>query len=64
MTVHMSEAELARDPHGALAKVRQGVEIVIEDEHEPIAVLKPSRPVGRPISEVIAELKARGSDAV
>ena len=29
-TVHMSEAEVARDLHAVLAKVQQGVEVVIE----------------------------------
>lgn len=28
-TVHMSEAEVARDLHAALARVQQGIEIVI-----------------------------------
>ncbi len=63
-TVHMSEAELARDLHAALAKVQQGVEIVIEQDHRPVAVLKASKPTGRRISEVVADLKARGSSAV
>lgn len=63
-TVHMSEAELARDLHAVLAKVRQGVEIVIEQDHRPIAVLKPSPPVGRMISEIVADLKARRSNAL
>jgi antitoxin (DNA-binding transcriptional repressor) of toxin-antitoxin stability system len=63
-TVHMSEAEVARDLHAVLAKVQQGVEIVIEQDHRPIAVLKPSPPVGRMISEIVADLKARGSNAV
>jgi len=59
-TVHMSEAELARDLHAALAKVRQGVEIVIEQDHRPVAVLKPSAPTrpGRKLSECIAMAKA------
>lgn len=48
-TVHMSEAEVARDLH-ALAKMQQGVEIVIEQDHRPVAVLKPSKPAGRMIS--------------
>lgn len=59
-TLHMSEAEIARDLHAALAKVQQGVEIVIEQDHRPIAVLKPSastRP-GRKLSECIALAKA------
>ena len=59
-TVHMSEAEVARDLHAALAKVQQGVEIVIEQDHRPVAVLKPStsaRP-GRKLSECIALAQA------
>jgi antitoxin (DNA-binding transcriptional repressor) of toxin-antitoxin stability system len=62
--VHMTEAELARDLHAVLEQVRQGAEIVIEQDHRPVAVLKPSQPVGRMISEIIADLKARGSQAV
>jgi hypothetical protein len=38
--------------------------IIIEEDHRPIAVIKPSTPAGRSISAVIAELKARGSTAV
>ena len=59
-TVHMSEAEVARDLHAVLAKVQQGVEIVIEQDHRPVAVLKPSastRP-GRKLSECIELAKA------
>ena len=63
-TVHMSEAEVALDLHAVLAKVQQGVEIVIEQDHRPVAVLKSSLPVGRMISEIVADLKARGSSAV
>ncbi len=63
-TVHMSEAEVARDLHAVLAKVQQGVEIVIEQDHRPVAVLKSSKPVGRMISEIVADLKARESNAV
>jgi antitoxin (DNA-binding transcriptional repressor) of toxin-antitoxin stability system len=63
-TVRMSEAEVARDLHAALAKVQQGVEIVIEQDHRPVAVLKPSKPAGRMISDIVADLKARGSHAV
>lgn len=60
----MSEVELARDLHLVLAKVQQGLEVVIEQDHQPIAVIRPSAPVGRKISNVIADLKARGSNAV
>jgi antitoxin (DNA-binding transcriptional repressor) of toxin-antitoxin stability system len=62
--VHMSEAEVVKDIAAVLAKVRQGSEIVIEQGNRPVAVIKPSKPAGRLISEVIADLKARGSDAI
>jgi hypothetical protein len=59
-TVHMSEAEVARDLHSVLAKVKQGVEIVIEQDHRPIAVLRPSGfgSPGRTLKECIALAKA------
>ena len=60
----MSEAEVARDLHAVLARVREGVEIVIEQDNRPVAVLRQSKPTGRMISEVVADLKARGSTAV
>ncbi len=50
MTVHVTEAELARDVHALLAKVRQGVEV--------------PQVKGRRISEVIAALQANGANAV
>ncbi len=62
-TVHLSEAEVARDLHAVLAKVRQGLEVVIEQNHRPVAILKASQPGGRLISEIVADLKARGSNA-
>jgi antitoxin (DNA-binding transcriptional repressor) of toxin-antitoxin stability system len=63
-TVHMSEAEVVKDIAAVLAKVRQGVEVVIEQDHRAVAVIKPSKLGGRMISEVIADLKARGLCAV
>jgi antitoxin (DNA-binding transcriptional repressor) of toxin-antitoxin stability system len=60
----MTEAELARDLHTVLEKVRQGVEVVIERDSRPVAVLKAPTVKGRMISEILADLKARGSSAV
>ena len=37
--VHMTEAELARDLHAVLEKVRQGVEIVVDRNDQPVAVI-------------------------
>lgn len=59
----MSEAELARDLRAVLERVRQGVEVVIEQGHTPVAVLKPPAVTGRLLSEIVADLKARGSTA-
>ena len=53
-----------RNVHAVLEKVRQGVEFVVEQEHRPVAVIKASKPAGRLISDVLADLKARGSTAV
>ena len=62
--VRMSDAEVARDLHAVLAKLQQGVEVVIEENRRPVAVLKSSKPAGRMISEIVADLKARSSNAV
>ena len=57
----MTEAEVARDLHGVLAKVQEGVEIVVEQDNRPIAVIRQAFPKGRLLSECIALAKARGS---
>jgi antitoxin (DNA-binding transcriptional repressor) of toxin-antitoxin stability system len=64
MTLRITEAELARDIHAVLEKVRQGVEVVIEQDTRPVAVIKAPVVNGRKISEVIAALEASGAHAV
>jgi antitoxin (DNA-binding transcriptional repressor) of toxin-antitoxin stability system len=61
--LHMTEAEVVKDIAAVLAQVRKGVEVVVEQDHRAVAVIKPPAPAGRMISEVIADLKARGSSA-
>ena len=63
-TVRITEAELARDVHAVLEKVQQGVEVIVEQNHRPVAVIKASQPAGRKISEVIAALEASGANAI
>ncbi len=60
----MSEAELARDLHTVLEKVRQGIEVVIEQDSCPVAVIKAPVIRGRKISEVIEALEDNGANAV
>lgn len=64
MTVRLTEAELARDIHAVLARVREGVEIVVEQDHHPVAVIRSPLVKGRKISEVIAALETAGANAV
>jgi antitoxin (DNA-binding transcriptional repressor) of toxin-antitoxin stability system len=61
MTVRITEAELARDIHAVLAKVREGVEVIVEHDHRPVAVIKTPQSTGRLLSECIALAEARGS---
>ena len=63
-TVHMTESEVARDLHAVLAKVQQGLEVVVEQDHQPVAVIRPALPKGRLLSECIALAEARGTTAI
>ncbi len=63
-TVRISEAEAADNFRSLLAIVREGAEVVIEENHRPIAVVRSAEePFGRSLSEAIEILKARGSNA-
>ena len=57
-TVRIAEAELARDIHAVLAKVQEGVEVIVERDHRPVAVIKTPQGPGRKISECIALARA------
>ena len=52
-TVPMSEAEVARDLHAVLEQVRQGVEVVIEQDHRAVAVIRAEHRSGRPVAEIL-----------
>ena len=56
-TIHISEAEAARDFRGLLARVREGAEVVIGSEANPVAVIRTAAPPRRSISECIALAK-------
>ena len=58
VTVRITEAELARDIQAVLAKVQEGVEVIVEQDHRPVAVIKAPQGPGRKISECIALAKA------
>jgi antitoxin (DNA-binding transcriptional repressor) of toxin-antitoxin stability system len=62
MAVHLTEAELARDLHAVLEQVRQGAEVVVESDHQPVARISPVRGPGRPVDECIAIAQTLGSN--
>ncbi|MBI1788653.1 MAG: hypothetical protein HYR60_14020 [Acidobacteria bacterium] len=53
----MTEAEVARDLQAVLAKVQAGVEVIVERDHHPVAVIKLPQGPGRKIGECIALAK-------
>jgi antitoxin (DNA-binding transcriptional repressor) of toxin-antitoxin stability system len=55
-TIYISATEAARDFASLLARVRAGVEVVIEDGSNPVAVLRPPVPLRRSIEECLALL--------
>jgi antitoxin (DNA-binding transcriptional repressor) of toxin-antitoxin stability system len=63
-TVRITEAELGRDLQAVLERVQQGVEVVVEQDSRPVAVIKAPLIKGRKISEVIASMEASGANAV
>ena len=60
-TLRITEAELARDIHTVLAKVQEGAEVIVEQDHRPVAVIRTPLAKGRLLSECIALAEARGS---
>jgi len=59
----MTEAEVTNNFAAVLEKLRQGAEVVVEQDHRPVAVISPLKGPGRPIDECIALAKAHGSGA-
>jgi antitoxin (DNA-binding transcriptional repressor) of toxin-antitoxin stability system len=60
-TIHIPEAEAARDLPALLARVRAGEEVVIVNETGPPVVLRVADPRGRLLSEAI-ELARKHAD--
>ncbi len=61
MTLRITESELVCDIHGILAKVQSGVEVIVEHDHHPVAIIRPAPRSGRPISEIVRQAKERNS---
>jgi antitoxin (DNA-binding transcriptional repressor) of toxin-antitoxin stability system len=63
-SIRISEAEAARDFAGLLARVRAGVEVVIEVDAHPVAVVHAPAPARRSIEECIALLPEESSAVI
>jgi antitoxin (DNA-binding transcriptional repressor) of toxin-antitoxin stability system len=61
--VRMTEAEVTSNFAAVLEKLKRGDEVVVEQDHRPVAVIKPARAPGRLLSECIALAEAHGSTA-
>jgi len=61
-TIHISEAEAARDFAGLMARVRAGVEVVIDDASPAVKLSIVAAPAGRLLSESIALAEARSKE--
>jgi antitoxin (DNA-binding transcriptional repressor) of toxin-antitoxin stability system len=60
-TVHMTYSEVSSNFAAVLENIRNGVEVVVEQDHRPVALIRSPKRSGRPISECIASAKASGS---
>jgi antitoxin (DNA-binding transcriptional repressor) of toxin-antitoxin stability system len=56
-TLRITEADLSRDARGVLAKVREGLEILVEEDGQPVAAIN-ALPAGRRIRDCIALARA------
>lgn len=63
-TLRITEVELARDTHAVLSKVQAGIEVIVEQDHRPVAVIRTPRPTGRLLSESVALAEARVTTAI
>ena len=61
-TIHISEAEAARDFAGLMARVRAGVEVVIDDASPAVKLSIVAEPRGRLLSESFALAEAHAKE--
>jgi len=60
-TVHMTDLEVSNNFDAVLESIRNGVEVVVEQDHRPVALISSLAPQGRLLSEALAIAEARGS---
>lgn len=63
-TVRMTDSDVISNFAAVLQKIREGIEVVVEQNHRPVALIRSPLPEGRLLSECIALAEARGTTAV
>jgi len=63
-TVHMTDNEVTSNFAAVLDKIRKGVEVIVEQDNRPVALIRSPQPQGRLLSECIALAEARVTTAV
>jgi prevent-host-death family protein len=61
--IHISEAEATNDFASLMARVREGAEVIIQKDAQPVAIVRPAEPHGRLLSESLRLAKEHGSTA-
>jgi prevent-host-death family protein len=62
--IHVSDKEAASNFSSLLERVRNGAEIVIEDDARPVAVVRPAESYVRLLSESLRLAREHGSTAI
>ena len=60
-TVHMSYNEVSSNFAAVLDNLQRGLEVIVEQDHRPVALIRAPKRSGRLISECIASARASGS---
>jgi antitoxin (DNA-binding transcriptional repressor) of toxin-antitoxin stability system len=58
---HMTYREVSNNFAAVLENIRTGLEVVVEQDRRPVALIRSHKRSGRPISECIASARANGS---
>lgn len=59
--VHMTDAEVVDNFARVLEKLQRGLEVIVEHDHQPVAVIKAPQFRGRSIDDCISQAESRGS---
>jgi antitoxin (DNA-binding transcriptional repressor) of toxin-antitoxin stability system len=62
--IRISEADLARNVHAVLDRVQTGVEVIVERNTRPVAVLRSPEPIRRKLSEISAALPENSAETI